>query len=225
MSNSQPEKEVPINWDKIPETIEPSTIFNYRTTNSVHRKLKRHTPGNWWPEEMRIAAVAAYAATGSVKKASDISKVTYETVRRWKKEDWWAEMLARVRQEKDQELDAKFTRTVDKVLDLIDERITKGETIYDTKRGTLVSVPMSSRDAVKVGALAIEKRQLIRGEPTSRTEHIKSGEVKDKLTALAEEFKKFVTSKTIEAVKEEPPVKTTYAKDITSQVVVKEDDA
>lgn len=175
-----------------PEVIEPryTLLGAYRGTQ-MHRKLKGRHPKQWWPEEMKIAAVAAFAASGSVKKAAELAQVPYETVRRWKQQEWWADYLSRVRLEKDEELDAKFTKTVDKVLDLIDNRITEGETVYDTKRGTLVSVPMSSRDAVKVGALAIEKRQLLRGAPTSRTEHIKSGEVKDKLTALAEEFKKF----------------------------------
>jgi len=190
------EGELPIDWSLVPEVLEPK-YFPTKPTKRERRKLQKHAPGQWWPEEMRIAAVTAYAATGSLKRASEISRVTYGTIKRWKTEDWWAEMLSRVRQEKDEELDAKFTKIVDKTLDTIEDRLTNGELVYDTKRGTIVKVPVSTRDAVKVAALAVEKRQLLRGAPTSRTEHIKSSEVKDKLQSLAEEFKKFVKARDI----------------------------
>lgn len=167
-------------------------------------KMKSHSPKEYWPDEAKEMAVAHYALTGSLSRVSDITSVPLRTLKNWRTEQWWQDMLDRVRIEGDEELDAKFTGIIDKAMEQINDRLQNGDFIYDTKKGELVRKPIGTRDAATVTSLMIDKRQLLRGAPTSRTERVSTN---DTLNALAEQFMKFAKASEIkgEVIKVEEP--------------------
>lgn len=140
-------------------------------------------------EAKRIEAATLYAATGSVIKVADISGISVYTVREWRKQDWFQKLLNEVRNENDEKIDAKFTEIVDKALDLIIDRLKDGDYVL-TKEGDLVRKPVGVRDLALTAAINIDKRQLLRGLPTSRTESISN---QQQLEKLAEQFKQLAT--------------------------------
>lgn len=154
-------------------------------------KQKRHQK-TWWPEEKRIEAATLYAAIGNIKRTADLAKVPYATLQRWVDEEWFLQILQRVKREENFETDRKFTSIVDKALAKLEERIEEGDYIYDIKRGMAVAVPMSGRDLSIVTGTLFDKRQLLRGEATQ----IKSAATNEEhLKELATKFAEYVKSR------------------------------
>lgn len=142
-----------------------------------------------FPEEKRIEVVTLFAATGNLENTSELSGVPVQTIRAWRKADWFYELLREVRNENNAVLDAKFTQIVDKSLDQIVDRIENGDSVL-TRDGELVKKPMSGKDLSLVAAINVDKRQLLRGEPTSRSESLGGVEAQavGRLEKLAETF-------------------------------------
>jgi len=163
--------------------------------------LKRKS--GWWPEEKRIEVVALYAAgMTSPNELSRLTKVSPTTIKSWKTEDWFTDMLDKVHTSIDQDIVSKQTAIVDKALEVIQDRLSNGEYIVKSRKqpdgsykDEVVRRPVNMRDANIVATTVVDKRQLLRGKATSRSEKIG---VDDRLAKLAEEFKKFASAKTIE---------------------------
>lgn len=152
------------------------------------RRHKKH----WWPESKKIEAATLYAATGSIPRTSSLAKVPLQTLRNWISEDWFLQIMNRVKREEGVAMDRKFTKIVDKALDKIEERIDTGDYVYDMKRGVAAPIPMSGRDLTLVTGTLFDKRQLIRGDATKITTAVNSEE---HLKKLAQDFIKFVADK------------------------------
>ena len=155
--------------------------------------------GQHFTEEEKLEAAAIYTATGSVHKVFDLVGIPISTLRKWKQQDWWPELIGHIRTEKDEELDTKLNKIIDKSLDLVADRLADGEYIYDIKRGEIKRLPVKAKDAAIITAISVDKRQLLRGQPTSRTERIGTNE---RLLKLAEEFTKFSKARDITPVVE-----------------------
>ena len=133
----------------------------------------------------RIEVATLFAVLGNLKKVAAISGISESTIRGWRKEEWFKKLLAEIRDENDEKIDAKFTEIIDKTLDLVQERLENGDYVV-TKNGDLVRKPVGIRDLSLTAAINFDKRQLVRGKPTSRTETVTNQE---QLTKLAEQFK------------------------------------
>lgn len=142
-----------------------------------------------YPEEKRIEAVTLYAATGHFGRTSDLCGVPEATVRAWRKTEWFNELLREVRQENNEKIDSKFTEIIEKSLEQLVDRVENGDH-HVLRDGTLVRKPISAKDLSLVAAINVDKRQLLRGEPTSRAETVGTVEEKavGRLEKLAETF-------------------------------------
>lgn len=180
-------------WEKVPEVIVPKR--GVRRGRKTRLQTKVNGADGYYPEETRIEAVALYAAIGNCAEVARLLNMNPATIRKWKTLEWWELMMRRVHTEKDEELDSKFSRIVDKAVDEINDRLENGEFIYNARTGETVRVKPKMRDVAMVAVTNLEKRQLLRGQPTSRSEKI---DVTDTLQRLANEFAKFNTAKTIE---------------------------
>jgi len=178
-------------WSKVPEVIKPQRKAKPGPKSSMVARKNKH---GFYPEEVRIEAVALYAAIGNAAEVARILGVQSTLIRQWKTLEWWDVMMRRVHLEKDEELDSKFTKIVDKAVDEINDRLENGEFVYNARTGETVRVKPKMRDVAMVAATNLEKRQLLRGQPTSRSEKI---DVSDSLKRLATEFAKFSKAKDI----------------------------
>lgn len=129
-----------------------------------------------------------------------ICNVPTVTLRKWQKQDWWADLVNEIQKSDGQKSDNKMSRVIDKALDLIVERMEQGDYQYDQKTGRLVKVPLKARDLERVASGLFDKRQLIRKQPTN----IKSSDLNqgERLLQLAEQFAKFAAGATAKPVEE-----------------------
>ena len=147
------------------------------------------------PEE-RIMAASYYAVTGSSLQASEKcgqagTKIPASTIRKWKNTtSWWKPVLHEVRKAKQEELDAKLTSIIMEGADKLEDRVRNGNIKLNPRTGELNRIPMTSGELAKdaVG-IPYDKRALMRGDPTSRTERV---DPKLMLEDLAKQFVKIV---------------------------------
>lgn len=180
-------------WSKVPEVILPKSKMKTGPKTYLSKARPKGKDG-WYPEEMRIEAVALYAAIGNCAEVASMLKMNAATLRKWKTTEWWDMMMRRVRAEGDEELDSKFSKIVNIAVDEINDRLKDGEYVYNPRTGKTVRVKPKMRDVAMVAATHLEKRQLLRGQPTSRTEKI---DITDSLLRLANEFSRFTQAKEV----------------------------
>lgn len=142
----------------------------------------------------RIEVATLYAVLGQIDKVAELAQVSTQTVRKWRKEQWFLELLEDIRNENNDKIDVKFTETIHRSLDLIGERLEKGDA-YVTKTGEIIQVPIKIRDLALVAAINIDKRQILRNKPTRITQE--ATPVLDKLDKLAEAFTALANKKPI----------------------------
>jgi len=156
------------------------------------KKTKPHEPGHW-PERKKVEAVTTYLATGSLVQTAKIINVPTETVKAWKKSDWWKEMVGDIQSGEGQVADNKMSKVIDKTLDMLVTRLEDGDFQYDQKTGRLVKVPLKARDLERIASGLFDKRQLIRKQPTN----IKEDDLNSaaRLLNLAKQFAEFAGQK------------------------------
>lgn len=157
-------------------------------------KTKAGQPGQW-KEAKKIEAVTTYLSTGNYTETSRLCGVPLPTIEQWKTSDWWKEMEKKIRADEDTQLDAKLTKIIDKTLEKLIDNIENGEHIYDQRTGKIKRMPAKLRDINNAFNTILDKRQLIRKQPTKIVEQTSTA---TQLQNLADQFAKFVNQKVIE---------------------------
>jgi len=155
----------------------------------IRDKKVARKPG-WWPEKKKIEVLTTFLATGSQAHTSAITGVPEETIRLWRKSDWWAERTKEFKSDNSLVLDNKLAKIMDKALDAVVDRIENGEYIFDPRTGTTTRVPAKLRDVQKVASDMIDKKALLE-KITKGKEDTKQAITADHLVMLAREFAKF----------------------------------
>ena len=158
------------------------------------QKQKKLAGPGWWSHEKKVQTVTTYLAVGNAPMTEAVTGVPKGTIRQWKMQQWWKELEADIRNEEDAELDVKLTKIIDKSLDAVLDRVEHGDFLWDSKSNKFVRKPVHMKDALNAVTQVFDKRNLLRGKPTSRVE---KQNVNDNLAKLAAEFAKFAAAKEI----------------------------
>ena len=162
-----------------------------------------HATGEWWSDNKKIDAVTSWLVLGNMVLVAATVGVPVGTLRRWKQEAWWTEMVNQIQIESDQELDAKLAKRVDKALDIINDRMENGDFQYDPKTGEFVRKPVSMKDTHKVMTEMIDRRWVMRKE---KSQAVSQEAIGDILKNLATEFAEMAKRKVKEPVHGPEPV-------------------
>lgn len=178
------------------------------------KKTKAYQPGHWSAKK-KTEAVCLWITGMSLTQISAELNVPYHTIKDWRTTTWWADIAKDLRSEDTQKLDAKLTKILDKSLDTLMDRLENGEYIYDQKTGKVRRAPAKMRDATVAFNAVMDKRQLIRKEPTRITEQASTSE---QLKNLAQQFAEFVTGK-----KQEEPQEKLVNEYIDEETIVRDE--
>jgi hypothetical protein len=154
-----------------------------------NNKTKAGQPGTW-KEAKRIEVLTTFLATGSQAHTAAITGVPEETIRTWRKSEWWAERTKEFKSDNSLVLSNKLTKIMDRALDAVVDRIDNGEFVFDPKTGITTRVPPKLRDVQKVASDMIDKKTLLE-KITKDKEETKQTITADHLVMLAKEFAKF----------------------------------
>lgn len=157
----------------------------------VYVKMKKTKAGQLghWSENKKIEVVTTYLSTGSNTETMRITGVPLDTINQWKAKPWWKEYIDKIRQDEEQQLDNKLSKAVDLALTNLMDRIENGEFIYDQKTGKVIRTPAKLRDLNTAFSNVIDKRQILRKQPTKIVEQQNTA---TQLQSLAESFATFV---------------------------------
>lgn len=161
-------------------------------------KKDRHNM-KWWPDAKKIEAATLYAVLRDFKEVQKLTGIPWKVVESWTVEPWWAETINKCLKLRNEELDGKITIALDKSLDILLDRLEHGEIYIDRKTKSPYRVPMSTKAVTLAADIFFDKRQLIRGEATTRTESITQ---EQRLLALKDQFEKLARSKGINLISE-----------------------
>jgi len=170
----------------------PTTIQARRKSQAIKGKVRGKR--NHFTDKEKMNAVCIFAVSGNSRRVAELSGIPEGTIRSWKCTEWWNEILTRIHVEEDEELDTKLTKLVNKAVEAVNERLDEGDWIYNPKLDKLIRKPVNAKDLAIVTAITVDKRQLLRGQPTARIEKISQDE---RLNKLALQFKQFTLAKEV----------------------------
>lgn len=142
-----------------------------------------------YSEKDKVSAVQTWLVLGKIPLVAAATGVSEHTLRAWKMQPWWKEMVAQIQTESNQELDTKLTKIVDRALDVTADRIENGEYLLDSKTGSIVRVPVKIKDAHRVAVDLLDKRDAIRGKPEQEKREAQTSDI---LQKLADQFSEWV---------------------------------
>jgi DNA polymerase III alpha subunit (gram-positive type) len=149
----------------------------------------------WWSEKKKNEALAFYVANGSLVETSRECQVPLPTLTKWKASDWWKDRIRDIQNEEYDKLDVKLSKALDKALEQVMDRIEHGDHIYDPRTGAIRQIPAKLRDVNHAFNSIMDKRQLIRKQPTKIVEQQNTAV---QLANLAAQFSAFVSGKKVE---------------------------
>lgn len=137
-----------------------------------------------YSREDMMACVLGYVLTGSNTKASRISGVGLSQVKQWRYySKWWDEAVEVAREVMSEKMEDKFTALLNESLNQLEERLKKGDKVIRAEKER--RLPIKAAELVRIVNTLFDKRQLLRGDVTSRSES-RSGSDEDKLKKLKE---------------------------------------
>ncbi len=134
-------------------------------------------PGSKYSDEDRRQAVLEYAIYGSFTRVAKSMDIPRQTLSAWGRTDWWKPLLSEVEHEKNTEIAAGLGRIVEKAISETEDRLENGD-VY-VAQGKVTRAPVKAKDAVLIGAVAIDKRQLLLNKPTSISGNSGSQKIED----------------------------------------------
>ena len=137
--------------------------------------------GSAYSNAQRREAALLYAIHGCGARVALDTGIPESTLSDWRRQPWWETLLAEVRSEKDDELDARMSETIDLAMGKLKDRIINGDEVM-TKEGK-GRVGMRGRDLAIATAVIFDKRALIRRQPTSIKGSSQAEDIAAQLTA------------------------------------------
>ena len=87
------------------------------------------------------------------------------TLSGWRRSQWWDELQAELRSEKDDFIIATLDRIIIAAFEATIDRLEHGDVILH--RGEQIRVPVKGKDAAIIGAIAFDRLRSLQNQPTS----------------------------------------------------------
>lgn len=148
--------------------------------------------GTWWSDSQKLEAVKTYLILGSPTETARLLKIPEETIRRWRKTEWWKDIELDLKTQDELQLGDRLKKIVQRTLDVTEDRLANGDFVYDQKTGEMRRKPVSLKDAHKVGLDMMQKRDdLLTRNQSQASEEV----IANKLITLAEKFAQLANNK------------------------------
>ena len=137
-------------------------------TEQVNQKKRNtaltRTQHKWYSPDKKAEVVGAYLALGNASLVEAVTKVAAGTIRAWRTNQWWRHLEAGIRDEENLQLDVRLTKVVGRTLDLLEDRLSSGDYMYDPKSAQLIRKPVNADTLNKISADMFDRRQILRGQ-------------------------------------------------------------
>jgi hypothetical protein len=151
----------------------------------------KHGKNSQYPIEKKIEAVSTFLVLGNLAHTAASVGVSLSLVKQWKAQPWWKDLELEIAASKRIAASAKLGAIVEKSLDVIDDRLSNGDFVYDGKSGEVVRKPVSMRDAGNVANSLMQRQAIIEKLTRDETVVETTVSIQEQLKGLAAEFAKF----------------------------------
>lgn len=145
-------------------------------------QFRRH-----YSDSQKIEAVTTYLMVGSLTMVASMLKININTLKLWKKSEWWKDIELDLRTQTDLQLSKRLQNIANKSLDVIEDRMSNGDFVYDQKSGQMRRKPVSMRDAHKV-MMDVQERSDTLIDRHLAEQSVSTDKIENTLNKLAEEF-------------------------------------
>ena len=159
---------------KCPEQIDPAQALKPKRGRKPRHGTQKRL---WHSEEDRIRAATVYATCGSAAETERITGIPAGTVRQWRSQDWWPQVIERVQAESDDLMDVKFTEIVSNTVEQINDRIANGNYLFNKRTGQLERIPAPLKDLGVTASIFMDKRDLVRRNKKTAVEQASTQEM------------------------------------------------
>ena len=141
-----------------------------------------------WGDQQKMEAVETYIMLGGNMKQTALALgIPRQTIMRWAKTEWWKDIYDEVKQQDNIVLSLRLQKIVSRSLDLVEDRLEKGDIFYDQKLGAVVRKEVGLRDAHQIFKDSFLVKEQIE---KPNTVQLDGESVSDKLAALALQFER-----------------------------------
>lgn len=144
-----------------------------------------------WTEKTKNEVIHTYLVTGNLALTARIMDVPEETIRYWRKQDWWDDSVREIRHSGKVELSSKMKKIVEASIAVIEDRIVNGDFVFDQKTGAVVRKPVNLKDVHKVAIDMVDRQGALEQEADGGVSSNESKNIASSLEKLAEAFKTF----------------------------------
>jgi hypothetical protein len=144
-----------------------------------------------WSDAQKLEAVQSYLALGNLALTSRLLGIPEVTLRVWKAQEWWTEVVEDIRLQDTIQLSARMKKLVEASHTIVAQRLESGDPILNQKTGEIVYKPVSMKDAHKVATDLIDRSQTL--QKIIDGEVVTDASNDNKLEALAERFAEMAT--------------------------------
>jgi hypothetical protein len=142
-----------------------------------------------YPWSTKVDAVTKYMSLGNMRLVSELTKVTYDTLCDWRKQEWWGQLVNEIRASQKAKTNKKLTEIIENSLDIVQDRLQNGDYILNQKTGEIDRKPIGIRDAANITNQLLT-RQLQMEELAAKVD-VQRDTVQETLKLLAKEFTKW----------------------------------
>lgn len=155
------------------------------------KKTSVEKPG-LWHDKVKQKAIELFMANGSITQTSRELNIPKSTLKLWRNSEWWKDQIRAKKEEELEVLDTKLSSAIDMAIESITDRMTNGDVHIDTKTGEVTKIPPKLRDLTVAFNTILDKRQILRKQPTKIVEQATTAV---HLQKLADQFAEFVNGK------------------------------
>lgn len=160
-----------------------------RIKRSPRRRRTPYQLGARYSDAQKIEACQLYMLTGNLSAVSMALQINYETLKVWKKSQWWKDLERELRLQDELQLSVQLKKIVAKSLSNVEDRLENGDFTFDKKTGKLIRRPVTALTAHKIAVDMMDKRDSILDKALGETT-IAEDKIQKTLENLAESFKK-----------------------------------
>lgn len=152
--------------------------------------------------EEKLEGVTAYVMTGTTTAAAKLTGLSHQCISEWKcHATWWPDAYIHAKKLRQEEMDGVMTAVIHAAGTEVLDRVLNGDHVID-KNGDLIRKPMGGKEMATTLAILYDKRALLRGDPTSRSEKVDTQgtleDIRKELTKIAHDHLDKTTVTTID---------------------------
>jgi len=173
--------------------LSDNPVLKQRRPN--RRRVSTDIAGKRWSDSQKIEAVTTYLMLGNITRTAEVLNIPRPTICSWRETQWWKDLEKELKAEETIVLDQHMKKLVNKSLNIIEDRLEKGDWDYDRKTGKLSRKPVTIKDALAVQTSLQNQRQDLK---TVENYVVAQEGINDKLAKLAKSFEEFANKPVVE---------------------------